>query len=348
MNELAHDTNSQYGGVAMMGKRPDIAPTDDPLWCKVALKCRATFYPLGFALEVCSNEPRILELFERCWGGLRALHETPPLQARIIVTPGVYAACPPTPVIRAQKGMLVTVADAHHYSIADLHHGACSVWLTDSALHYPEYLEYHFIVPIRVLVATSFTTPLHAACLSRCGHGILLSGESGAGKSTLAYACARAGWAFTADDGSFLLRGSGQPRVVGDCHMIRFRPEARDLFPELAGYDLTPRIQGKPSIEIPTSSLGVAVAEQGTVQSIIFLNRQPMDGAELLPMSPQRSLEYFRASLSSYPEGEYRQGWNDSLQNLVHSTRIFELRCRDLPAAIECLGQLAEGRRYCS
>ena len=53
-------------------------------------------------------------------------------------------------------------------------------------------------------------------------------------RALLAYACARAGWTYVSDDGAFLVRGRDDRYAIGDPHSIRFRPDAPELFPELA------------------------------------------------------------------------------------------------------------------
>jgi len=311
--------------------------------CKVLLPYRAVFYPLGFAVEVITNEEAVLAIVDGCWGGLHQLHTNPTLQIRIIVSEGGAAECPPSPVLRAQHNLLSVVADANNHAVCDLAHGLSLVWLNYAALQHPKYLCYHFIeTAALVLINTSYAIPIHAACVSRYGHGMLLTADSGVGKSTLSYACARAGWTFTSDDGSYLLCNADRPRVVGNCRQVRFRPSAKELFPELQGRDLTPRIQGKPSIEIPTSELQLITAEQATIHSIILLNRQPSAVTELVPLPRGIAIQHFSAALNQYPSEVVSESHMAGLQQLSEID-VYELRYRDLQPAIECLELLARG-----
>jgi hypothetical protein len=166
---------------------------------------------------------------------------------------------------------------------------------------------------------------------------MLLTGDSGAGKSSLAYACARARWTFTSDDGSWLLRDGDQPRVVGDCRQVRFRPSAKDLFPKLQGRDLTPRVQGKPSIEVPTPELELITAEQATIHSVIFLNRQHSTVAELLPLPRGTAFQHYRDSLVR--SDEIRQLHIEVFQKLS-AVDVYELRYTELDWAIDRLQRL--------
>ncbi len=147
--------------------------------------------------------------------------------------------------------------------------------MTSAAVNNRIYFRYNFLEKaVYLLLGASVVTDMHAACVSKNGKGILLIGDSGAGKSTLAYACARAGWTYTSDDTSYLINDSKPPRVIGHSHRARFRPSAKELFPELEHFGLTPRIEGKPSIEVSTSELPIAsTSPEATVDLIVYLNR---------------------------------------------------------------------------
>ena len=135
--------------------------------------------------------------------------------------------------------------------LLDLKTGINFTWMTQAAVRNRIYFRYNFLEKVAyLLLGASVVTDLHAACVSKNGKGILVFGDSGAGKSTLAYACARNGWTYTSDDTSYLINDSNPPRVIGHSHRARFRPSAKSLFPELEYRHLTPRLEGKPSIEV--------------------------------------------------------------------------------------------------
>src|SRR4029077_1949504 len=66
--------------------------------------------------------------------------------------------------------------------------------------------------------------PLHAACVGRGGHGILLVGASGAGKSTLVLHCLLSGLDLLAED-SVLLRPQGL-LATGVANFLHLRPDS--------------------------------------------------------------------------------------------------------------------------
>ena len=117
---------------------------------------------------------------------------------------------------------------------------------------------------------------MHAACVARNGVGVLLCGDSGAGKTTLAYACAKAGWTYVTDDGSYIVHGRDDLLVVGNCNQIRFRPGGKLIFPELDGREMTQREEkSKPSIEVNSKEMeGDRHSPTATAQYLVLLNRR--------------------------------------------------------------------------
>ncbi len=180
---------------------------------------------------------------------------------------------------------------------------------------------------------------LHAACVSFRGQGYLLCGPSGAGKSTLAYACARAGYSYIADDASYLIRDTTPPRVAGQSHKIRFRPHCGELFPELAGRALTPRLEGKPSVEVALREFpSLNTAAEATIDYLISLDRSAASTARLIAVPTHTVLESFQANL--YPALELRM---DQIAALAPLSRLaaYELQYSRLEDAVTLLSSLA-------
>jgi len=232
------------------------------------------------------------------------------------------------------------VADVENRAICDMTAGFGFVCIGQAALRHSSYLRYHFLeAAVYNLIGALHVTPLHAACVSRNGQGLLFCGNSGAGKSTLAYACARAGWTYTSDDSSYLLRGT-LPQVIGNSQKVRFRPSARELFPELVGHDLTPRAEGKPSIEVPSVELpGLITSNEATIRGIVLLNRQPSATAVLLPLPHAAAIQYFDEAL--FPDHEIHARQMTALDALA-MVDVYELRYDNLSQAIDCLERLTQ------
>jgi energy-coupling factor transporter ATP-binding protein EcfA2 len=211
--------------------------------------------------------------------------------------------------------------------------------LNESALADSLYLRHNFLEKvIYLLLGASVVTDIHAACVSRQGKGILLCGDSGAGKSTLSYACARAGWTYTSDDTCYLLNASDEPRVIGHSHRVRFRPEAQAFFPELRERAITPRMEGKPSIEVSVSELPpFSTSNEAAVRAVVYLRRSSSVRPALEPLPHGSATQLMSDEL--YSAGEIRMKHQAILARLA-GIPTFELRYQSLDEAIPQLDRL--------
>jgi hypothetical protein len=313
----------------------------DPLLRDLQMPYREIFYPLGFGIEILSNDPDVLEAARDSWGNMQARQSGASLQIRIGVVESEAADCPPAPIFRSQRHLVSIVADADNYVVCDLHAGFALAWITRATAQHRLYLRYYILeAAAYMMICSTFATAIHAACVSRYGRGFLLCGESGAGKSTLAYACARAGFTYTSDDSSYLLRNAQSPCVTGNVWKFRFRPAATSLFPELAGRELTLRMEGKPSIEIPTAEFPKLITSTETLIHYVILLRRTASGpaARLVPVATSKMMHYFEENL--HPSDYSRDAHLDTIQQLK-SAQCFELHYSTLDDAIHCLDLLA-------
>lgn len=265
-----------------------------------------TYFPMGFPVEVRTNEVEVFPMLTRMWGRFEPLQatRTSPLRFDVHVVDGELSAdCPPAPVYRFIRPLMMGVADGDNYSAVDLHTLQSHVCIARATLRYPLYAEWFLLGAPLACISTRLATPIHGACVSRAGRGVLLCGESGAGKSTLAYACARAGWTFTSDDATFIPHPEGGRRVIGNCYQVRLRPTAAELFPEIAGREVTPRAAGKPSIEVSTTELPhIRCAFSTTVQHIVFLDRSPGVRPHIDSLPAPVARRFLRGVLFGLPE----------------------------------------------
>ena len=221
---------------------------------QIELPLRATYSPLGFPLDVFSNSPAVLAAAEESWKSFLPKFAHTHMEIRISVQGDENddATLPPTPVCCMQSNLFLCVADAHNFMVCDFNNNRSFGTITPATAGSLQYFRYHFLEAAALTTITSLhAAPVHAACVCPLGIGVLLCGDSGVGKSSLAYAGARAGWSFVCDDSSYLLLDGVDPVVIGNSHKIRFRSSGVKLFPELDGKPITPRVVGKPSIEVP-------------------------------------------------------------------------------------------------
>jgi serine kinase of HPr protein (carbohydrate metabolism regulator) len=175
----------------------------------------------------------------------------------------------------------------------------------------------------------------------RNGSGVMLAGDSFAGKSTLAYACARTGWTYVSDDGAFVVRGRDDRYAVGDPHSIRFRPDAPDLFPELADRMPTIRPNGKVAIEILTGELMLETAPGCNVDHVVYLNRRPRGKARLRHFSKERMREEW-LHYATFGTRETRAAQGRCHERML-SAQLWEMQYSDLDDAVARLERLIDG-----
>jgi hypothetical protein len=201
-------------GEAASSRRPQ-----DALLCDMELPYRDIFYPLGYPVEIITNDMVVLQAANESFGHGVSARSSETLQIRIGVSNDGGPGCPPEPTRREFNHLYSLVADVNNQTLLDLRSRINFTWVTSETVKNRIYFRYNFLEKaVYLLLGASVVTDLHAACVSKNGKGILLIGDSGAGKSTLAYACARAGWTYTSDDTSYLINDSKVPRVIGHSH----------------------------------------------------------------------------------------------------------------------------------
>jgi hypothetical protein len=313
----------------------------DPYLYHAEMSHTAVYYPLGFPLELTTNSEIVLQAAKESWGSFKPQFDTPDLQIRVGVLEDGSAEYPAALTFRAHRNLIVGIADRYNFHITDVTHGFSFVWLNTAAILNRNYLRYHFLEAVALShIANRYTAPIHAACVELNGRGVLLCGDSGAGKSSLAFACARAGWTYITDDASFLLNAQSDRKIVGNCHMMRFRPSAAELFAEVVGKPLTPRAGRNPSIELLTETVpGISTASSSSVDFIVFLNRQDVNIQELVPFSKKTARRIMCPRLSNMEE--FRRTQVASVDRLLE-TEIFEIRYRNLDWAVDRLVRLVK------
>jgi hypothetical protein len=315
--------------------------TFDPYLYRAEMPFSAVYYPLGFPVQIATNSLQVLAAAQASWGAFAQRFEMAPIRLQVGVKDDGSTECPGPLMPRAHGHLMMGIADAENFFVVDLLRDVSFAWITAAAAAHPLYLRHHLLESAALShIANRYTAPVHAACVTRNGRGVLLCGESGAGKSTLAYACARAGWIFVGDDASFLVHGRSDRQVLGNCHTVRLRPSASEFFVEVKGRPLTPRMRGKPSIELATAELpGIVTASECHGDYVVFLNRSDAAGVqELLPHSRDRARQYMQRHLNGAEE--FRRDQVASVERML-SAEVYELRYRDLDWAVERLERLA-------
>jgi len=310
----------------------------DPLKCHFPLPHSATFYPLGFSVQVESNSKDILAAAEESWGAWRRQYDAEPVRLKIAVAPEGDLAI--APEYRAQEHLLTIVSDQNNYAVVDLDRLFGSAVLSQTTAGDHAWLRWYFLEAMAYCsLSQRYVAPIHAASVSRKGMGVLIFGPSGAGKSTLAYACARAGWVFTSDDASNLLQDSSGLTIIGKPHQARFRDDAPELFPELSGYSVRARPHGKLSLEVPLDELeGIRTSPTCELGCIVTLNRGYAPRLERI--SGEELIEEFLSHACFYGNRTFERH-RRTLQRALEKP-VYRMDYRTLDEAIEMLERITE------
>jgi hypothetical protein len=308
------------------------------------LTLQKMFFPLGFPLRVRSNSAEALDVCTMKWGRFEQEFDTEPMETHIHVVDTQSRECPPAPSYRVVENVLLVTADADNVCLAQFPVGKTRMVVSQGAIAHPSYFTQTFLEAAAASqLWTRLATPIHAACVAIEGRGVLLCGDSGAGKSSLSYACARAGWQFISDDCSYLLHNETGREVLGDCHQLRFRPSAADLFPEIDGAEITTRLDGTPSIDFASSNWPMIDAKKSAhIDFVVFLNRRQPAMADLLPYPKEVAYCYIRQNL--FGTSEIKLAQSAGIDRLL-DVEVLQLRYQSLDWAVARLERLVrEGR----
>ena len=272
----------------------------DPLFIETELPLSATFYPVGFRVDISTNSRDVLEAAAECWSRYTPEFACDPIRLRIVVHPEGELCDPP--VHRAQDNLYAVVSDQHNFATIDVKALSGMMFISRKTAADHTWLRWFWVESLAyLLLAQRYQVPVHAACVERNGIGVLLSGRAAAGKSTLTFGCARAGWTYITDDCSWLLPGSAGRIAIGRPWQARFRPDAPSVFPELEGHILRARPSGKVSIEVPLSACPeIHTASQASIGRVVFLERGPGNVPCLVPMAGEEAVDWILRDMPSY------------------------------------------------
>jgi hypothetical protein len=144
-----------------------------------------------------------------------------------------------------------------------------------------------FPVLLTLFGASVGITELHCGCVAQDGRGLLLAGDSGSGKSTLTLALAQAGFAFLSDDRTYISGQGGRLLAWGLPTLLKLRPDAAGLFPELRDFEPGVALDGERAFQIdPERQLHLRRSLNCEPRWLVFLERRASPGLALDEMTP--------------------------------------------------------------
>ena len=231
-----------------------------------------------------SNDPRVLDCARSSFGNFPAVRSREkPVHLRLLLDPLIDSG-PPWPKTWHRGGAdLFLVACAGNIAVADLKKKYVLGFFSPAMLNHTEFFRRTFVSLAYWTMYRHYFTPVHAACVLRQGRGLCLCGRGRSGKTSLAYYCARRGYAVLAEDLVCLTRDL-KPRLRGNASHFHFAAEARELFPELVQWPLTPGHDGQECLVVSSANLGIKTfVGECSPGAVVFLRRGQKPGLQHVP-----------------------------------------------------------------
>ncbi len=197
----------------MVRKRASPDPHPDPFAERQRVRARPPLQLLGGRFHFESNSAELLRLVNWAYAGLPAhalLARSPRFHVRLVLNeaepPRRARSNPPELALMGGAGFLGGVAGDSSCVMLSPEQGTALVAISRELLRSPYHARYEFLefAVFTLAARAQLLMPLHAACVSRRGRGLLLMGPSGAGKSTMALHCALRQLDFVAEDAVFV------------------------------------------------------------------------------------------------------------------------------------------------
>ncbi len=250
------------------------------------------FQPMGFSLRLLSNSPAIVNAATASFGrfGPATPTDAPDLTFHLFAH-ALEEPPPGSPTYRT-AGDLVYQTTGVSTLLADRGRGLAYGYFSPQVLANPAYFRWHFLeLAFFVMLARRGLMGVHGAAIARNDQAILLRAPSGGGKTTLAYAAARHRFQALAEDVVWL--DFAEERWWGTPWHFHLLPDAKKLFPELAGHEPVLQINQECKLEVDLEQLR---AGSTTVSArpgpIVLVQRTPGQPSRLepLPLPSARSL----------------------------------------------------------
>jgi hypothetical protein len=272
---------------------------------------RESYLVTGAHFAIATNSEEILAAARNSFGQPVEPESSPDLTMRLWVDPAAQSFPPwPHPHFRGLGYLVYAGFDSENSLLLNLRRGRLVGRFSRAMARDQGYWQ-RVIFPTVVGFASEAlgVTVLHCACAERDGNGLLLAGESGSGKSTLSLAMARNGFAFLADDWTYLSGADSHVLAWGFVTPVKLLPDAGKYFRELRNLELSISLNGECAYEVdPKRVFGVRRSFRCEPRWLVFLERQPKTGHTFVRMPPQEAAARLESGLALLPP-ELSQLW---------------------------------------
>ncbi len=154
----------------------------------------------------------------------------------------------------------------------------------------------------------------------------------------------RAGWTYITDDGTFLVRDRSDRYAIGNPHFIRFREDARELFPELADQLAYHGRMERSGWNCRTRDLPIAIAPGARIEHVVMLDRN-QSGPTRLRRYPKDQMQAWCERFVNFGSDEVRDAQTQCHRRLLDAS-LWEMsyaelgRCRQASRTVSGLREV--------
>ncbi len=295
----------------------------------------AHYIAAGMTCQIATNFEPILEAAGESFFPAGASPSSPDLRLRFWVDPEAHNSNPcPKPYYRGLGHLVFAGFDSQNSVLMDLRaRRAIGRFSPAMGAQQSFWKTVIFPVLLSVFSASLGVTELHCACVVRDGSGLLLAGGSGSGKSMLSLALTQSGFALLSDDRTYISRREGRLLAWGLPTLVKLRPDAFAIFPELSGVEPGLALSGEPALLLdPELEFHARRSFCCEPRWLVFLELQVGAGVALEEISPTEAAARLKEDLlPEAPEAAASQ-WA-TIDGLVRRG-CWRLRCGDEPGAV--------------
>jgi hypothetical protein len=242
------------------------------------------------------------------------------------------------PILRCEGPYLYQASGRDSVLVADREAGAAFGYLSPSTVADGRGLRWYWLWPgVTYLLECRGFVGVHAAAVARQGRGVLLRGRSGQGKTTLAFAAARRGFQAVTED--VLWIDTGGATWWGAPWTFHLLPDARALFPELAGLPLARQPNGEDKVVVELEALRRgSTTPAAAAGPVVLLQRAAGARSRLEDLDAASAHRDWLAGCAAH-EREV-PGYDDAVADLLRDGCLRLRLGDDLEAAVDLLETL--------